>query len=66
MKMQAELLKTLTEGLQTGSCVCFMLEANHKVIRIANHNAVARRMALAPLVDPQIENVVQEHIRKQR
>jgi hypothetical protein len=62
MKMQAKLLKTLTECLQTSSCVCFMLEANHKVIRITNHDAIARRMSLSPLVDPQIESVVQEHV----
>jgi len=43
-----------------------MLETDHKIIRIANCDAITLRMLLSPRVDPQIENVVQEHIRKQR
>ena len=46
MKIQAELPESLTESLQTGSCVRFMLETDHEVIRIADHNAIALRMSL--------------------
>jgi hypothetical protein len=62
MKIQAKLLESLSECLQAGSCIRLMLKANHEVIRITNHNALTFRMTLSPLIDPQIENVVQEHI----
>jgi len=66
MKIQAELLESLTEILQAGAGVCFLLESDHQVIRITDHKAIACRMTLSPLVDPQIENVVQEHLGQER
>ncbi|MDA1052903.1 MAG: hypothetical protein O3C40_20825 [Planctomycetota bacterium] len=50
-----------------------MLKTDHEVIRrptqsvgARDHEAFAGRMTLSPLVDPQIENVVQEHVGQQR
>lgn len=50
MTIQAEFTEPLTE---------------HEVVRIADSNAIAYRMLRSPLVDPQIESVVQEYIRQQ-
>jgi hypothetical protein len=66
MKIEAELVESLTERRQASSCVCLMLETDHEVVRVSEDDTIACRMTLSPLVDPQIENVVQKHIRQQR
>ena len=43
-----------------------MLEANDGVVRIAHDNNVARGTSLPPLVDPQIEDVVEIDVGQER
>ena len=67
MKLQAKLLHPVSSSAaRQARGVRFMLETDHEVVRIADHDAFALRMSLSPLVDPQIKHVVQEHVRKQR
>lgn len=66
MKIQAELPKSRSESLQARSRIEFMLEADHEVVRIANCDAISSGMHFSPLIDPPIENLVHEHVRKQR
>ena len=46
--------------------VCFVLKSEYEIIRVANDDDVAARMSFPPLLDPQIEDVVEVHIRKER
>ena len=66
MKIQTELPEPLTERLETGSRVRFILQADHEIIRLTDHDANACRMLPSPLFNPQIENVVQKHVGHQR
>ena len=50
MKIQTELLESLSKCLRAGSCVRLMLKANHEVIRLANphpsHEAYPKKRRL--------------------
>ncbi len=61
MQCQAELSKPLLQVHQTFSGVRFLSEANHKVVRITDDRDFASGL-LPPGHDPQVEDVVQEHV----
>ena len=46
--------------------VTTMLEAHHEVVRVTHGEHLATRLLTTPLVDPEIEDVMQVHVRQQR
>jgi len=55
---QTELAHTRLQIMQEALCRRLAFEAEHTVIGIANHNDLTRGMRSAPLMNPQIEDVV--------
>src|SRR5690606_35535121 len=41
-------------------------KANHEVVRVTNDDDIAPAAVLPPPFDPQVEDVMQEHVRQQR
>ncbi len=62
VQLQAEFGKACSEHFQACRCLLAMLEAHHKVIRIADDDDVAPCVVFTPPLNPQVEHVVQEHI----
>ena len=60
MERQAELDQTLLEIRQHLPGIGRALEAHDEVVRIAHDRDPTARVATPPLVDPEIEDVVQE------
>jgi hypothetical protein len=46
-------------------CVLFVLQTHHEVVGVANDVHLTARVPLSPLLEPQIEHVVQIHVRQQ-
>ena len=44
--------------------VCFVLKTEYEIIRVTNDDNVAFRMSFPPLLDPEIEDIVEIHVRK--
>src|SRR6266849_3131637 len=66
VQRQAEMAQSLIEGAEHLPCIGLGLEAHHEVVGIAHdHNATAS-MSPTPLVDPEVEDVVQEDIGEER
>ena len=63
VQLQAKLGKPCVECFQTRGRLAVVFEANHKVICITHHNNIAAT-ALSPPLNPQVEDVMQVHVRK--
>src|ERR1700729_1522776 len=63
---QAELREPLAQRSPEPLGVTTMLKAHHEVIRITHDDHLAPCPAATPLVDPEIEDVVQVHVRQER
>src|ERR1700710_3011905 len=57
VQRQIERAHSLLQFLQEGSCLVFMLEAEDRVVRIADYDHVPGGFGPAPAMDPQIEHV---------
>src|SRR5262249_61874338 len=66
MKFQSELLQPLPKIPQEPVCLGLVLEAQDRIIRIADNHHLALRPLLAPDVHPEVETVVQINVREQR
>ena len=53
-------------GISQGQKIGLMLETDDEIVSVADHNHVPMRHFLAPLLGPQIEDVVQVHVGQQR
>jgi hypothetical protein len=65
VQLQRELLKPLAHRIPEPPRIRFALEARHDVIGIAHDDHLAGGLAPAPLVGPEVEDVVQEDIGQQ-
>ena len=63
---QPELREPLAKLGEEPLGVVPMLEAHHSVVSEPHSDDIAARLATPPLVDPQVEDVMQVHVRKQR
>lgn len=66
MEFQTELRQPLLKLLQKPLGIGSMLESGHKIVSVSDNNHVAARHFLAPDLYPQIEHIVQIHVRQQR
>jgi hypothetical protein len=64
LQLQSQLSQPFFQRFEARSG--FVFESNHEIIRIANHDTLSFAVAFSPLVDPQIEHVVQKHVGKDR
>ena len=58
-QLQVELREPLAKISQEPLGVVTMLKAHHGVVREAHHDHLAARPPASPLVDPQVEHVVE-------
>ena len=58
VQRQTEGGQSLSEGRQHLPCIIFPLEAHHEVVGVTHHDDPPARMAPAPLMDPEVEDVV--------
>ena len=65
VKFQPELRKTCAEFFQTRLRFMLMLKTDHEIVRVAHDDHVAAAAVASPPFNPEIENVVQVHVRKQ-
>ena len=65
VQLQAKLGKAGSECFQARNCLASLRETNHKVVRITDHDDIASTVVLSPPLHPQVEHVVQEHVRQQ-
>src|SRR5271154_862789 len=65
VQCQFELTHSLMQVMQESLRLMLMLEADNGVVRITDDDHVAGRLA-APAVGPEIEHVVQVHVRENR
>ena len=65
VQLQAKPGKPCVECFQTRGRLVVVFEANHKVICVTHYHDIAAT-ALTPPLNPQIEDVVQIHVRQQR
>ena len=66
VQLQAELGKPFPQLGQTASGVGFLAEPDHKVVGVAHDDDLALGVAFPPFVDPEVQHVVQEHVRIER
>ncbi len=66
MKLQRELQQPFAKLSQEPLGVPAILEANHKVISKARDDDITPRMPSSPLLNPEIEGVVQVEVRQKR
>lgn len=66
MQLQAEGLQALRERSAQGPCVPSVLEARHEVVGVAHDINLLPCVALPPLVDPEVDHVVQIDVRQKR
>ena len=65
VELEAKLRKPRVELFQTRSRFVTVLKTDHKVICVANHHHVAAALFTPPL-NPQVKDVVQLYVGKQR
>ena len=65
VEFQSEFEKAVPEFSETAFRISLFLEPDDEVIRVTDDDHVARCPALAPVRNPEIENVVQEDIRQE-
>ena len=66
VQRQTELSESLLEFSQTPFRFGLVLKSNHEVIRPPDDDHIALSLRTPPMVDPQIEDVMQEDVRQQR
>src|SRR5271157_1683586 len=66
MKLQSELLEPRSHRIEETAGVVLMLEAQHHIVGIAHDDHVAGGFAPSPAFGPEIEDVVQVDVGKQR
>ena len=66
MNLQPKLRQPLPKVSQEPLGISLMLETGHEIISVANDNHVPSRHFLAPFLGPQIEDIVQIHVSRQR
>jgi hypothetical protein len=66
MKLEAELLESFPQFAEKAFGVTAVLESHDEIVGVADHDYRPARVTAPPLVCPQIEDVVQEHVRKER
>ena len=66
MEFQAELRQPFLELFKEPHGIRSVLEAQHKIVGIANDDDIALRHFPAPDISPQVEDVVQIHVGEQR
>ena len=66
MEAKVELAHARREVFKKPFRIVLMLEADNRVVRIADDDHVARRLALSPLTDPEIVDVVQVDVCEER
>ncbi len=64
VQLQAELGETYLKCVQARRRLAVVLETDHEVIRITYHNHIATAAVFPPPLDPQVEHVVQVHVRR--
>ena len=64
VQLQAKHGKPCVEFFQTRGRLVVVFEANHKVVCVTHYHDIAAT-ALTPPLNPQVENVVQIHVRKE-
>src|SRR6266849_8723324 len=66
VKLQAEPSQPLLEVMHHPLRVGHLLDAHHEVVGVAHDRYLTARMPPAPLMNPKIEDVVQEDVGQQR
>jgi len=66
MELQSELLEPSSHRIEKTASVVFMLKAQHHIIGVAHDDYVAGGLVPSPALGPEIENVVQVDVGKQR
>jgi hypothetical protein len=64
VQLEAEPCESLGEHPLHLSRIAFQLEGDHEVVDVAHDANFAACLRLPPLVDPEIDDVVQVHVRK--
>jgi hypothetical protein len=65
MEIQAELIQPGGDLSPQLPGILFILEADHKVITVSHKDNAASGLSLPPLLDPEIQTIVQENIGQQ-
>jgi hypothetical protein len=63
VQLQAELCEALGQGRVHRAGILFVLEADHQIVRVTHEANFSSGILLTPLMCPQIERVVQVHVR---
>jgi hypothetical protein len=66
MQCEPELGESLAQFRQKPFCILTMLKSRNKVIRKADEDALPARLLPSPLLDPEVENIVEVDVRQQR
>ena len=66
MKRQRKLLKPLAHLIEEAPGVGLVLEADDEVVGVAHDDHVARGLTPSPALGPEVEDVVQVDVGKQR
>src|SRR5262249_42605997 len=66
VQLQPELRQSLAELCSEPFRVLPMFKARNVIIRVAHENHVPARFAAPPLLEPEVQDVVQIHVREQR
>ena len=64
MQCQAELFHAGGKLAEESLGIVAVLETHDEVVRVPNDDEVARCVSIPPLLNPEIENIVQVHVRK--
>ena len=64
VQFQAELVEAFPQLFVKLLGICSVFEAQHNVVGESHQDNVTARLSPSPLIGPQIERVVQVHIRK--
>src|SRR6056297_891748 len=65
VQLPSELRKAIPEFFQASLGVALAFKADYKVIRVPNHDDFAGGSVLAPSLNPEVEDIIQGHVRKQ-
>ena len=66
VQLEPELLKPRSHRIPEAPRIGLVLEAGHDIVRVADEDHVAGRLSPPPLLGPEVEDVVQVDVGKQR
>ena len=66
MELQSELLEPRSHRIEKTASVVFILKAQHQIVGVAHDDHVAGSLAPSPAFGPEVEDVVQVDVGKQR